>query len=462
MVRIRLFSSAAHGRPRPPIQLVFGVITALLVASCSSSSATPASSSSGNAAGKVTISFESWRPEDKAQWTNVLIPAFEKAYPNIDLQMIVTDPTNYTSAVGSKLQAGTAGDVVMTVAYDQGLSWYESGFLADLTNLPGQENFSALAKGAFTTDDGKVIYSVPALSVFQGFFYNKDAFAELGLTPPTTEAEFFQVLQAIKANGKYTPLAFGDGDAFLLGPSTLDNFGPNYYAGETGRQGLIAGTAKFTDPQFVSVFNVIQKMVPYMPSDPSAVKYADTQSLFELGKALIFPGGSWEITGFENASKFNIGVFKPFVAKAGDPCYVTDHVDDGWGLNVNSKHPTEAKEFLQWTTTAEFAGLYSNALPGLFSLNTAQVTLTDPLASSFVSWRGSCKTTVRPTYQYLSRGVPNTTNQEQTVIEGIINGTMTPQQAAQTLQDGLASWYKPGNVPTVAPYSAPPATPAGS
>ncbi len=49
-------------------------------------------------------------------------------------------------------------------------------------------------------------------SVIHGFIYNKDAFKELGLSVPQTEEEFFAVLDKIKADGTYIPMAMGTHD----------------------------------------------------------------------------------------------------------------------------------------------------------------------------------------------------------------------------------------------------------
>ena len=43
------------------------------------------------------------------------------------------------------------------------------------------ENFSDVAKAAWTTDDGKTTFCVPMASVIHGFIYNKDAFDKLGI-----------------------------------------------------------------------------------------------------------------------------------------------------------------------------------------------------------------------------------------------------------------------------------------
>ena len=85
----------------------------------------------------------------------------------------------------------------------------------------------------------------------------------------------------------------------------------------------------------------------------------------------------------------------------------------------------------------------SNALPGFFPLSNAKVTLDDPLANEFLSWRQDCKSTIRDSYQILSRGEPNLENELWRVSAGVINGTITPDDAGKQIQTGLEKWYKP-------------------
>ncbi len=78
-----------------------------------------------------------------------------------------------------------------------------------------------------------------------------------------------------------------------------------------------------------------------------------------------------------------------------------------WVLNAKSAQPEEAKTFLEWMATAEFAELYANALPGFFPLsNVDEIAVEDPIAAEFLSWRGECNSTIRSAYQILSRGEP--------------------------------------------------------
>jgi len=394
-------------------------------------------------AAPVTLTIESWRNDDLAIWRDQIIPAFEAKHPDIKVKFTPMAPTEYNAALNSKLDAGTAGDLITCRPFDASLQLFQKGRLAPLSGLKGLDNFSPVAKTAWTTDDGKTTFCVPMASVIHGFIYNKDAFAKLGLKPPVTTDEFFAALNKIKADGNYVPLAMGTKDGWETASMGFQNIGPNYYKGEEGRKALIAGKAKLTDPQWVEPFKVMAKWKPYMGDGFESQTYPDSQNMFTLGRAAIYPAGSWEIPGFEKQASFKLGVFPPPVQKAGDKCYISDHPDIALGLNAKSAHSAEAKIFLEWVASTEFAGVYSNALPGFFSLNKANVELKNPIAKEFVSWRGKCESTIRPTYQILSRGTPNLENESWVMGSAVVNGTVTADAAAQRLQKGLDSWYKP-------------------
>ncbi len=390
-----------------------------------------------------TLTIESWRNDDLAIWQEKLIPAFQAKHPDIKVVFSPSAPTEYNAALNAKLDAGSAGDLITCRPFDASLDLFKSGKLADLTELSGMENFSDVAKSAWTTDDGKQTFCVPMASVIHGFIYNKDAFKELGIEPPATEEEFFAALDKIKEDGTYIPLAMGTKDLWEAATMGYQNIGPTYWHGEEGRLALLKGEQKLTDPQWVEPFATLAKWKPYLGDGFEAQTYPDSQNLFTLGRAAIFPAGSWEISVFNTQVDFEMGAFPPPVKAAGDTCYISDHTDIGIGLNAASKNPEAAKTFLTWVASPEFAEIYANALPGFFSLNSTPVKMEDPLAQEFVSWRDTCKSTIRSTYQILSRGTPNLENETWVESANVINGTVTPEEAAKKLQTGLDSWYKP-------------------
>jgi len=401
----------------------------------------------GPALAQTTLTIESWRNDDLPVWQEKIIPAFEAKHPDIKLVFSPSAPTEYNSALAAKLDAGSAGDIVACRPFDGSLQLFQNGKLGDLTDLPGMENFSAIAKTAWSTDDGSKTFCVPMASVLHGFMYNMDAFEQLGLEVPTTEAEFFAVLDKIKEDGTFVPLAIGTKDQWEAATMGYQNIGPTYWKGEDGRKKLIDGEEKLTDEPWVKPFEVLARWADYMGDGYQAQTYPDSQNLFTLGRAAIYPTGSWEISVFEPQVDFKMGAFKPPVVNAGDTCYVSDHPDIGMGVNAASPNQEAARTFLEWVATSEFAEIYANAAPGFFPLIDADVTIEDPLAQSFVAWRGECQPTIRSTYQILSRGTPNLENETWAQSANVMNRTVTPTEAATTLQTGLDSWYKPGAAP---------------
>lgn len=392
-------------------------------------------------AGELLI--ESWRNDDLKIWQDVIIPAFEKSHPGITVKFQPMAPREYNSALNAKLDGGTAGDLITCRPYDASLQLFQKGKLLPLTGMEELKGFPEFAVAAWSTDDGKDTFCMPMASVIHGFMYNKDAFEELGLEVPTTEAEFFAVLDKIKEDGTYVPLAMGTTDQWEAATMGYTNIGPVYWKGEEGRKALLAGTAKLTDPAYVEPMRVLQRWKDYMPDGYQAQTYPDSQNMFTLGRAAIYPTGSWEIYPFGKDAEFEMGAFKPPVKNAGDKCYITDHVDIGMGINAATKNKDEAMQFVRWVGSAEFAQLYSNQLPGFFSLSTHPVELENPVAREFMSWRKDCGATIRLPYHILSRGQPNLWNEMWVLSANVLNDKETPENAMAQMQKGLEGWYQP-------------------
>ena len=361
----------------------------------------------GPALAETTLTIESWRNDDLTIWQDKIIPAFEAAHPDIKVVFAPTAPAEYNAVLNSKLAAGSAGDLITCRPFDASLELYNQGKLADLSDLASMANFSSVAKSAWQTDDGAHTFCVPMASVIHGFIYNADAFEQLGIAVPTTRDEFFAALDKIKADGTYIPMAMGTNDQWEAATMGYNNIGPNYWKGEEGRLALIKGEQKLTDEDWVAPYRELARWKDYLGDGFEAQTYPDSQNLFTLGRAAIYPAGSWEISGFNAQAGFKMGAFPPPVAAAGDTCYISDHTDIAIGMNAASPNSEAAKVFLDWVGSPEFASMYANALPGFFSLNSTPVVMEDPLAQEFVSWRGKCQSTIRSTYQILSRGTPN-------------------------------------------------------
>ena len=391
---------------------------------------------------RASLTIESWRNDDLGIWQNTIIPAFNAHYPDIQVVFSPTAPAEYNAILNSRLEAGSAGDLITCRPFDESLGQFERGHLVSLNDLPGMENFSDVAKSAWITDDGSDVFCVPMASVIHGFMYNTEIFEELGLAEPATYEEFLAQLQTIKDAG-YAPLVMGSIDQWEAATMGYQNIGPNYWRGEEGRLGLIEGTIGYDEGGFLEAFEALAEWIPFLPPGYQAMSYPDAQNYFTLGMGAIFPAGSWEIGVFRPMVDFEMGAFKPPVPEGQDTCFISDHTDIGLGVNTASPNREAALLFVEWLTTQEFAELYANELPGFFPLADHSVTLEDPLAQTFLDWRNECESTIRSSYQILSRGEPDNELALWNYSAQVLNATLTPAEAAAAVQRGLENWYPP-------------------
>ena len=379
----------------------------------------------------------SWRTEDIDAWNRIL-SAFHAKHPDINIHFEPTVNTDYLPALQTQLQAKKGPDIISCFPFDYSLKLYNLGGLADISDLNGLDNFPDGALAAWRTDDGKHTYCVPVGSVIQGFYYNKNLFQKLDLSPPKTESEFFSVLDALKKNG-VTPLDIGTKDLWPSVDLAFNSTWPNYCDGDNTRKAVIAGTAKLTDECFMKAFNAVARWGAYLPDGNESISYPDTQQIFPLGNAAIFPGGSWEIPLLWKIADFNIGVFPPVQpdGKTSSQCWFVDHVDMGIGMNANTAHPAEVRKFLEWLTTPEFSQLFIDNQPGFFPLSKHPVASSNPLAAEFASWRKQCGSVIRLPTQFLSRGTPGLEQVLEDNAYLLLRGKETPQEIAHKAEASI-------------------------
>ncbi len=395
-------------------------------------------------AANTTLVIESWRAGDETVW-DTIIADFNKTHPEITVKFQATKPDQYNGALSAKLQSGTAGDIITCRPFTLSLNMYNNKQLVDLTNLPGMENFSTFAKHAWSTPDDKTTFCVPMASVLHGFIYNKDYFDKNGFKEPQTYEDFLTLLDAIKKEGSMTPLALGVKDGWAQQTMGFDNIGPNFWGGEAGVDGLLNGTRKYNDPGFLATFQALAKWAPYLGTGFEAESYTDSQNLFTSGKAAIFPAGSWEIAGFEQNASFKMGAFKAPPPAGAKQCYISNEIDIAMGINAASPNIDAAKTFLTYATTQQFETLYAQGLPGFFPLGNYKFSFSDPLANTFLSWNTECGSSLRSSYQLPAP--PNGTTDVETDLWNtntlLLEGKVTPQQAADTIQGDMDKWFHP-------------------
>jgi raffinose/stachyose/melibiose transport system substrate-binding protein len=390
----------------------------------------------------VELTMGSWRTDDVEQMSRILAK-FNEAYPNITINFDPTNPPDYNATLRTQLEGGTAPDLFYLRSFATSRQLFDEGFLEPLTGLPGlEENFTAEARGPWATEDGTP-YGVPFIAVSHGIYYNQDIFEELGIAVPQTWEDLLAAAQTIQDAG-YTPIANGAGDAWTIAEIVFMNIAPTFIGGYEGRQAYLSGERCFNDENSVRAFQAIAELAPFFPEGQQALTYYDSQQLFLQGEAAMWFGGSWDIPFFESeAPEFAWSVF-PIPAPAGqDQRYVTFHLDAGMGVNAASEHKEEAKLFLEWMTGEEFAAMMANEMPGFFPIRTEAPAVENPVANAFLAFNEGAGLDVRWAWEKLLDGQPDGYTLMQDNAIAVLNGDKTAQEAADALQEGLATWFEP-------------------
>jgi raffinose/stachyose/melibiose transport system substrate-binding protein len=386
----------------------------------------------------VELTFTSWRIDD-VDAMNRINALFTATHPNITVKFNASDPTVYDGITNGNLASGTGSDIIFLWSYDKGRLLYDSGYLTDLTKIiPNLSSFPIVPLNAWSTPSG-VTYGVPSVGVTHGIYYNKAIFSKYQIQEPATWTEFIASCEKLLKAGE-TVIAQGAADnSWILNRVIFCGLGANFYGGESGRQGLMNGTMKLTDANFLDAFVAVNSLVKYMPAGYKTLGYEASKVLFASGKAAMFIGGSWEINVLQKlgANSSTIGWFAPPVKKAGDKLQYCFQLDAGIGLNKNSKNSAAAIEYIKWVSGSEYATAVMTELPGFFSYTPGTSTLSNPLAQKMFYTASTSTLTIRLMDEKFNSKSPTGDALMNDALQGMLLGTYTPQSAAAYVQDRL-------------------------
>ena len=367
------------------------------------------------------------------------MPLFTSTHPNITVKFSAMDPTVYDAITNNSLVNGTGSDIIFLWSYDKGRALFDAGYLTDLTKvIPNLTSFATVPLKAWSTESG-VTYGVPSVGVTHGIYYNKSIFNKYQIQEPATWDEFIADCEKLLLAGE-TVISQGAADnSWILNRVIFCGLGANFYGGESARQGLMNGTMKLTDANFLDAFRAVNSLVKYMPSNYKTLGYEASKVLFATGKAAMFIGGSWEISVLQNlgASSSTIGWFAPPVKNAGDKLQYCFQVDAGIGVNKNSKHSAAATEYIKWVSGSAYAHAIMTELPGFFSYTPGASTLENPLAQKMFNTASTATLTIRLMDEKFNSKSPTGDALMNDALQGMLLGTYTPESAAAYVQERL-------------------------
>ena len=395
-------------------------------------------SSSAHAA--VELSFWSWRPEDKAFY-EAQAAKFEKS-TGIAVKFTPYVATDYNATLATALTAGKGPDVMQIRAYGGMSNLSDAGNFMPLTNadVPNLAKVSAGMKAGAQGYTDKRQFGFPYSTSVLGVMYNPDLLAKAGVSVmPTSMQSFISVLQKVKSAG-ITPLGNGTGYA----PGLEQMWGalaPAYYGGNDFFNSIVAGSTNFNDSAFVASLKAETNLYKYMPAGASGLDYNTARGLFANGKAAFYIGGNYEISYFRSLNpNLKVGWFPGPAATSGGKRYVTNWADGAFAINAKTTHKAEALKFLNFLASKTFLTDAANQLGWIPPL--AGIQSSDP---AIAAMQQKIPTMGTPflTLVGFRYGTPTSSSIMQPGFQKVAAGTQTVEQLAKSIQDGVATWYKP-------------------
>ena len=374
------------------------------------------------------------------------VDRFNKTNPDIKVNLVVMANDSYKQRLAVAMASGQTPDLFLSWSGGPMYEYANNNQIQDLTPYMNANNYknrlldAAVAQGTY---NGK-IYGFPLTNVSVcTVFYNKEIFQRLNLKVPETIKELETVCDTLKANG-ITPFSLANktqwtGSMYFMFLATRRGGTQPFIKG-------VDGTGSFLDPAFIYAGEKIQEWVKkdYFLPGFNGLDWDSGQARAPMyrGETAMLIMGSWFVSQAQGESEEffpKMGVFKfPRDEEGkGDPNTVIGTVGDNfYHISASCKNPAKAFELLTCLVDEQGAKdmLADGKIPPVKG-----VKIDNPLLAELFEQVNSAPDMQLWYDQSLS---PDVAEVHKVTSQEIFGLTLTPQAAAQQLQDAQAAYLK--------------------
>jgi len=398
------------------------------------------------------VTLKVWDQFTEGDTAPKIYKAFMEKYPNVTIQREAIATNDMRTTVKTALGSGTGPDVIY---YDAGPGY--AGVLAAANLIQPLEKYAAqynwkktISPAALTaTTISAQIYGVPLEVDLIGMYVNKTLLDKAGLKVPKTIAELKTFCTQATAKG-YIPMAFGDNPGWqafhqftmvannMVGPQAILDL-------------LYSNKGKWNSAQMVraiQTYFVELRDAGCYPKTVNALKNEDLEALFNSGKALTFPTGSWMAGSLSEAAaknKWNVEMVAFPAISGGKGSYLVTGVGSAWFISKASANPDAAAAFINYLISADAAKMWvegnGSFLP--VQINTASLSVSPLIKNILDTLQASIsgKVVLGQNIDVLAPPEFNTAMQDG--FQAVLSGKKTPAQQAADLQKAWdAGWKK--------------------
>lgn len=284
---------------------------------------------------------------------------FEKAYPNVTVDMSVVNANDLSTVTQTRLTANDV-DVIDIFGFANPAqpymtdvtppSWQtliEAGLLLDITDQPFIEFYDEPTIRDAGSYNGKV-YSINLGRVsYSGMFVNKDLLAENGLDVPTTWDELVTACETITDAG-VSCMTLGGADGWPVFVGAYGLLGAMYPDQEALVEGLWTGDIKWNDENTLELWNRYQIYTTMLEDGVTGISHDAGPARFAAGDVAMMPTGVWQAPALEDANPPFEWTYIPFPGSNNpeDNQYLFGKYDQGWAIAADSPNQEAALNYL--------------------------------------------------------------------------------------------------------------------
>ncbi len=267
---------------------------------------------------------------------------FKEKYPNAEVNFEAVTDLDQTTKI--RLSSGEFPDVVLIPTIpNSDLPTY----FAPLDDLELNDRIYFQDYKAY---DGKV-YGISAGATTTGIVYNKQAFADAGITEiPTTLDEFYEAAEKLKQNG-IVPLASNFKDQWTLYPWASEVPISMANNANLNNDRVDSNEPYQMDNPYGQAMTILRTMHEkgYLEPDINSTNWEQSKIDVANGKFAMYLLGNWVIPQVADSgtTSDNVGFF-PFPYDNSGQTNVLLAPDWGYGVNKNSDNLATAKAFVKW------------------------------------------------------------------------------------------------------------------
>ncbi|PJJ65637.1 ABC transporter substrate-binding protein [Compostimonas suwonensis] len=324
------------------------------------------SDSSGD--GVTTINYWSWDGAPGQDLVEPIIESFEAENPDIEVNYTEIPQTDYKAKAAQSLGAGE--DIDVLTVQPGAWSGEVEDYLLPVSDWPVDDDLESeftaqsveQAKRLFS--DGE-LYAVPVYSTGSVVgVYNADILSGLGVTPPSTWAEFAALSDALAAQGEgILPVTMPSEDWFQdeVALTAVGQVDPDFFNAVRYDEGA------WNTPEYVQGLEDYKALYDTGAFDSSTLDmdYATAMTTFDEGKSAVVFNGSWEagriLTG-------NYGIV-PFPAENADDASLRAFLDVMLGIPAESTKQDAAAKFIEYMSVGAGVDEWASALKGVPALD---------------------------------------------------------------------------------------------